>query len=96
MHIIKVCTGCSCEKKFGNETLKRAEKALGIKVGETTSDGQFRLEKTGCLSHCELGPNVMFCKTDGPLSVLMNDGEVKNKQLPNRIEQEITRLKNDL
>jgi len=36
---------------FGPDTLATAEKVLGIKAGETTPNGQFRLEKTGCLMH---------------------------------------------
>ncbi len=93
MHIIKVCTGCSCDKNFSAESIQKAEHVLDIKVGETTKDGQFRLEKTGCLSHCELGPNVLFCKADGPLSAVMIDGEVKNNMLPHRLEAELKSLK---
>jgi predicted metal-binding protein len=95
MHIIKVCTGCSCEKSFSSDVLKRAEKVLDIKVGQTTSDGKFRLEKTRCLSQCEKAPAVMICEADGPLSELMNTGEVKTRFFPSRLEAEITRLKND-
>lgn len=93
MHIIKVCTACSCEKYFSADVLKRAEKVLGIKAGESTPDGQFRLEKTGCLSHCEEAPNVLFCQADGPLSAVMMDGEVKTNCLPNKLEKELKALK---
>ena len=96
MHIIKVCTGCACERNYGNEVLKRAEKLLGIKVGETTEDGQFRLEKTGCLSHCDQAPNVLFGKQASPLTIIMNDGEVKHRLLPNKLEKEINKLKETL
>lgn len=93
MHIIKVCTGCSCSKNFSEESLKRAEDFLEIKAGETTADGKFRLEKTGCLSNCEQGPNVLFCKADGPLSALMIDGEVHNNMLPHRLKKKLEELK---
>jgi len=93
MHIIKVCTGCSCERNFGNDTLKKAELILGIKVGETTSDGQFRLEKTGCLSQCEKAPNVMFCKANGPLSAVMIDGKLETNMLPHRLAKKLEELK---
>lgn len=93
MHIIKVCTSCSCEKNFSAAVIKRAEKVLNIKVGQTTPDGQFRLEKTGCLGQCEKAPNVLFCKADGPLSAVMIDGEVKTNLLPNRLEKELNALK---
>ena len=95
MHIIKICDHCTCRTRFSGESIKRAEKVLGIKLGETTEDGKFRLEKTGCLSHCEEGPNVMFCKADSPLSNLMMQGEVKTRMLPDQLEKELTKLKND-
>ncbi len=93
MHIIKICLGCSCSQNFGPENLQLAEKILGIKAGETTKDGQFRLEKTGCLSHCESAPNVLFCKQDGPLSAVMMDGLVEENLLPHRFEEKLRELK---
>lgn len=84
--IIKVCTHCSCEKAFANESLKAAEKTLGIKVGETTKDGRFRLEKSGCLGQCSKAPNVMFC-SDTPLDNMMNQGELHTGMLPPRFKK---------
>jgi NADH:ubiquinone oxidoreductase subunit E len=95
MHIIKVCGSCTCKVRFADASIKRAEQVLGIRVGQTTEDGKFRLEKTGCLSHCEEGPNVMFCKADSPLASIMVDGEVKHGMLPDKLEKELTKLKND-
>ena len=93
MHIIKVCVSCSCEKAFAQEVLQKAEKVLGIQAGETTPDGRFRLEKTGCLSQCESAPSVLFAKATSPLSMLMIDGEVKTNMLPHRLEKELEKLK---
>lgn len=94
MHIIKVCVGCSCAQKFALDNLAKAEKILGIKAGETTPDGKFRLEKSGCMANCEKAPNVMFCKADGPLSMLMIDGKIEENLLPNRFEKMLKELKN--
>lgn len=91
MHIIKVCCGCSCAANFGLENLKKAEEILGIKAGETSSDGKFRLEKAGCMSNCENAPNVMFCKPS-----IMLDGKIEQNLLPNRFAQILTELKNDV
>lgn len=95
MHIIKICTGGSCTRNFGLESLARAEKVLGIKAGETTPDGKFRLEKTGCLSQCEAAPNVLFMQQSSPLSMVMMDGKVEVNMLPNRLEQKLLELKQE-
>ncbi len=81
---IKICTGCDCSKRFSDETVKKAESVLKIKAGQSTPDGRFKLEKTGCLSHCELGPNVYF-ENKG-------EGHVEHGMLPHRIEKKLTSL----
>ena len=35
------------------------EKELGIKFGETTSDGLFSLEYTNCIGMCDHGPAML-------------------------------------
>ncbi len=94
MHIIKICMGSSCRLNFAEENLALAEKTLGIKAGEISADGKFRLEKTGCLSHCEDGPNVFFGAHNGPLSLVMTEGKVENNMLPHRFEEKLNALKN--
>lgn len=84
--VIKVCVGCACAKNFGEDNLKRAEKILGIKAGETTPDGRFKLEKSGCLGHCSEAPNVLFC-SESAMGSIINDGEFHNKMLPHRFEK---------
>lgn len=93
MHIIKVCLGCSCINKFGRENLAMAEKILGIKAGETSKDGKFRLEKAGCMSNCDNAPNLMFCKVKSPLAMVMMDGKVEEKCTPNKLEKKLKELK---
>ncbi|MFT7183792.1 MAG: NADH:ubiquinone oxidoreductase subunit E [Oceanicoccus sp.] len=91
MHIVKVCTGKACSKNFGNENLKRAEKMLGIKAGETTADGHIHLESTGCIGYCSQAPNVYFGSAS-PLSMTMNDGTVENKISPPSLEKKLQKL----
>jgi len=55
-HLVRVCLGTACHVRGGTEVLDRAEKALGIKVGETTEDMNFTLECVNCLGCCALGP----------------------------------------
>lgn len=92
MHIIKVCCGGTCTLNFSFDTVEKAEKMLGIKVGGTTPDGKFRLEKTGCLSHCELGPNVLFMQQASPLSMVLNEGKVENRMRPKQFEEKLREL----
>jgi len=93
MHLIKVCQGGSCRRNFGEDSLARAEKVLGVKADGTTEDGQFRLEKCGCLSHCENGPNVFFAAVNSPLAAIMVDGIVENNMLPHKLEAKLNALK---
>lgn len=92
MHVIKICMGSACAQNYGPDVLKRAEQLLGIKAGENTPDGNFRLEKTSCLSQCENAPNVAFIKNNGPLSLVMMDGQIETNMLPNRFEEKLKKL----
>ena len=91
MHLIRVCTYDRCRSRFSEDSLKAAERELGIKAGESTADQKFKLETCGCLGGCNMGPNVFFGKADSPLSML--SGEVKNKMLPHKLTKEIQILK---
>ena len=53
---IAVCLGTACYVKGSGDILERLEKKLGIKSGETSSDGKFSLEATRCIGACGLAP----------------------------------------
>lgn len=55
-HTISVCKGTACYVRGSAKVLERLEKELGIKAGETTSDGNFSLQVVRCLGACGLGP----------------------------------------
>ena len=55
-HLLRVCVGTACYVRGGPRILDTVEKILGIKSGETTSDGKFSLETVNCLGCCALGP----------------------------------------
>lgn len=80
---------------YSFDTVEKAQKMLGIKAGETTADGKFRLEKTGCLSHCELGPNVLFMQQNSPLTLIMNEGKVEYGMRPKQFEQKLQEIINN-
>jgi len=57
-HLIRVCLGTACHVRGGPRILESVERALGVKAGETTSDGKFTLETVNCLGCCALGPVI--------------------------------------
>lgn len=57
---IKVCMGTACHLAGGRLILEALERELNIKVGETTPDGQFSLERVACIGCCMLAPVVVI------------------------------------
>ena len=57
-HLVAICTNIACMLNGGTELLEHAEKALGIKSGATTADGEFTLEEAECLALCGNAPCV--------------------------------------
>lgn len=55
-HQIKVCTGTACHMKGGKIILDCWERRLRIKVGETTGDRKFSLERVACVGCCTMAP----------------------------------------
>jgi len=57
---IRLCRTISCDLKGKDEVARQLENSLGIKFGETTSDGEFSLEYTNCIGLCDRGPAMMI------------------------------------
>lgn len=57
-NIIRMCRSAPCHVQGAAEVVTAFEKALGIKVGETTADKCFTLEYCECLGNCD-GPSIM-------------------------------------
>ncbi len=55
-HVINVCTNISCMLRGSDDLIAHIEKRLGIKPGETTSDGQFTLRAVECQGACVGAP----------------------------------------
>jgi len=53
---IKVCMGTACHLAGGKLVLEALERELNIKVGQTSEDGQFSLERVACIGCCMLAP----------------------------------------
>jgi len=59
-HHIAVCTNISCMLCGGEDILGHIQRRLGIKVGESTSDGRFYLkQEEECLAACNGAPMMM-------------------------------------
>ncbi len=59
-HRISVCLGTACYVKGAGLLVERLEELLGIKPGETTSDGEFSLETSRCFGACALAPVLII------------------------------------
>jgi len=59
-HVIFVCDSISCYLTGQESVMEYLMRKLDIKLGETTTDGQFTLLPTVCLGHCEQAPVMML------------------------------------
>jgi formate dehydrogenase subunit gamma len=72
-HVIQVCRAEACQSMGCEDLAARLERALGIKIGETTPDRRVTLLPVYCLGNCALSPAVMV---DGELHGRMNERQV--------------------
>jgi NADH-quinone oxidoreductase subunit E len=59
-HHTVVCMGTACHLAGGKLILDALERELDIKVGETTEDGNFSLERVACIGCCMLAPVIVI------------------------------------
>ena len=69
-HTCVVCTGTACYVEGAHEIIDLLEKAIGIKIGETSADGRFSLVDFRCPGSCGLAP------------ILVLDGEMIGRATP--------------
>ena len=62
-HMIKVCLGTACHVRGAMGIVDSLERRIGVKSGETSSDGKFTLEEVRCFGSCALAP-VMVVDDD--------------------------------
>ncbi|MBX7220392.1 MAG: NADH-quinone oxidoreductase subunit NuoE [Blastocatellia bacterium] len=55
-HHIQLCRTISCYLRGAEEIREHLEKRLGIKPGQRTADGRFRLSEVECLGSCCTAP----------------------------------------
>jgi NADH:ubiquinone oxidoreductase subunit E len=74
-NVIRVCQTIVCDMKRKEDIIDAIGEMLGIKPGETTSDGRFSLYYTNCLGACHKGPAMLI--NDEPY-VELTPEKVKN------------------
>jgi len=57
-YVVGVCLGTACYVKGSQLVLDKFEELLGIKPGETTTDGLFTLDALRCVGACAIAPAV--------------------------------------
>jgi NADH-quinone oxidoreductase subunit E len=67
-----VCTNLPCQLREGQQALHHLEQKLGIRLGETTTDGMFTLQQSECLGACADSP-VMLVNDRHMCSFMTND-----------------------
>ena len=58
--VINVCLGTACYVKGADRLAQKLCDELGIRFGETSTDGIFTLEASRCLGTCGLAPVIMI------------------------------------
>ncbi|SRR6056297_62294 len=75
-HSVSICTNISCMLCGADQVVERIEKKLGIKMGETTSDGRIFLKiEEECVAACVGAPMMIV------------DGHYYEKLTPEKIDE---------
>ncbi len=82
---VKVCMGTACHLAGGRLVLEALERELKIKVGETSVDGQFSLERVACIGCCMLAPVAVIKDKIYPK---MSPFKVEESLIPYRQEEQ--------
>ena len=81
---VKVCMGTACHLAGGRLVLEALERELKIKVGETSGDGHFSLERVACIGCCMLAPVTVIKDKIHPK---MSPFKVEESLIPYRQEE---------
>ena len=83
---IAVCQGTACHVRGAARILEAIERAVGIKVGETSPDLEYSLETVACIGACALAPTLRINdETHGKL----NTNEIE-RLFPKPTKKEVT------
>ena len=78
-HTLQICRAETCQAMGCNSLVAHVEKNLGVKMGETSADGNFTLRPVYCLGNCALSPAVMLDgQPYGRVSAAVADSLIEN------------------
>ena len=78
-HVLQICRAESCQSMGCNSLIAHVEKNLGVKLGDTTADGNITLRPVYCLGNCALSPAVMLDgQPYGRVSAAVADSLIEN------------------
>ncbi len=80
---VSICMGTACYVKGANNLLSKLENILGIKTGEVTKDGLFKIVENRCVGACSLAP------------VLVINDEIHGNCTEEKLERLIKELKGE-
>jgi NADH-quinone oxidoreductase subunit E len=55
-YVIEICRTLPCALRGADTFAENVQKALGIKIGETSKDGKFSLKNAECMAACDKAP----------------------------------------
>jgi NADH:ubiquinone oxidoreductase subunit E len=59
-HVIHICKSIPCYLKHAEMIIDSVSHVIGIRPGETTSDGKFSFELTNCVGACDMAPAMLL------------------------------------
>lgn len=80
-HAIQICSAEACQSMGAEQLVRHAEKQLGCRLHEHSSDGGFSLEPVYCLGQCATSPAIMI------------DGAVHARVTPAKLNRLIEKAK---
>ena len=68
--VVSVCHNLACTLLGAEDLIAALEENLGVRAGETTTDGEFTLERAECLAACDKAPMIQidYDQMLGPLT----------------------------
>lgn len=59
-HMVQICRAEACQAVGARSLEAHVQTSLGVKMGETTTDGNLTIEPVYCLGNCACGPSVQI------------------------------------
>lgn len=88
-HQVKMCLGTACHIKGGQAILESWERELGVRMGQTTADRGYSLERVACVGCCAMAPvTVVDEEPQGRMTPIKVKGLILSRKLLKEKEQQ--------